>query len=227
MLARFPAQMLSLMDHTPGQRQFRDIETLKGYYRRASSMSEEALDAFLTKRIAFNTQYAEPHRRALVGIARQNNIKLASHDDTTIAQVEEALADGVAIAEFPVTVEAAASSHAAGIKVLMGAPNIVRGGSHSGNIAAIELARAGTLDILSSDYVPASLLLAAYRLPGLVPAIDLPAAMRMVTAAPAKAAGLDDRGVIAAGKLADLVRIKEHGDLPVVRAVWRGGERVM
>ena len=226
MLARHPAQLMSLMDHTPGQRQFRDLETLKSYYRRSSSMNELALDAFMAERIAFNAQFAEPHRRELVKIARKHGIKLASHDDTTEEQVTEAISDGVSIAEFPVTAEAASASHAAGIHVLMGAPNVVRGGSHSGNIAAIELAHAGTLDILSSDYIPASLLLAAHRLPTLAPSISLPAAMRMVTAAPARAAGLLDRGVIEPGRLADLVRINESSNVPVVRAVWRGGERV-
>jgi alpha-D-ribose 1-methylphosphonate 5-triphosphate diphosphatase len=134
--------------------------------------------------------------------------------------------DGVAIAEFPTMLEAAEGLHRAGVKVLMGAPNLVRGGSHSGNIATAELARAGMLDALSSDYVPASLLMAALRLPAAAPNIDLPAALRTVTKTPAEAVGLDDRGEIAPGKRADLIRVRVVNDIPAVRGVWRAGRRV-
>ena len=137
------------------------------------------------------------------------------------------IGDGVAIAEFPTTVEAAAASHAAGIAVLMGAPNVVRGGSHSGNVAAEALAREGVLDILSSDYVPAALLMGAFELARRIEGYGLAAALRTVTLHPARAAGLDDRGQIAAGLRADLVRIHLAGDLPVVREVYRGGRRVL
>jgi alpha-D-ribose 1-methylphosphonate 5-triphosphate diphosphatase len=108
----------------------------------------------------------------------------------------------------------------------MGAPNLVRGGSHSGNVATADLARAGVLDLLSSDYVPASLLMAALRLPQAVPAISLPAAVRMVTKTAAEAVGLDDRGEIAAGKRADLVRVHVAKAVPVARPVWSAGRRV-
>jgi alpha-D-ribose 1-methylphosphonate 5-triphosphate diphosphatase len=227
MLARRPADIISLMDHTPGQRQFRSIETLKGFYRRGSGMTEEEMDRFIAGRLEQHAKYAEPHRRKLVAMARQHGVRLASHDDTTTEQVAEAVADGVAIAEFPVTREAAAASHAAGIKVLMGAPNVVRGGSHSGNMAAIDLAHDGVLDILSSDYIPASLLFAAFRLARDVPELDLPAAIRTVTAAPAEAAGLTDRGVLEVGRRADIVRVSDGVEVPVIRSVWRDGGRVL
>lgn len=185
------------------------------------------MERFMAHRMELHAQFAVPHHRALVALAHKHGIRLASHDDTTKEQVDEAVADQVAIAEFPVTFEAAAASHAAGISVLMGAPNVVRGGSHSGNIAAIELAHAGVLDILSSDYVPASLLFAAFRLAEDVPGIDLPAAIRTVTATPAKAAGLDDCGVLEAGRAADIVRVHDGTEVPVIRAVWCAGRRVM
>jgi alpha-D-ribose 1-methylphosphonate 5-triphosphate diphosphatase len=216
MLARRPADIISLMDHTPGQRQFRSIETLKDYWRRTSSFDEQKLNDMVAERLELHARLAIPHRRALVRIAQRNGIRLASHDDTTTEQVAESAADKVAVAEFPVTLEAAAASHAVGIKVLMGAPNVVRGGSHS-----------GMLDILSSDYVPASLMFAAFRLAAEVPGIDLPAAIRTVTAAPAEAAGLTDRGVLENGKLADLVRVSDSAEVPVIRSVWRAGRRVM
>jgi alpha-D-ribose 1-methylphosphonate 5-triphosphate diphosphatase len=107
----------------------------------------------------------------------------------------------------------------------MGAPNVVRGGSHSGNIAAVDLAKEGCLDIISSDYVPGALILAAFQLPALAE-ISLPEAIRMVATTPAHAAHLTDRGEIAPGKRADLVRVRMHGDMPVIRGVWRQGQRV-
>jgi alpha-D-ribose 1-methylphosphonate 5-triphosphate diphosphatase len=140
--------------------------------------------------------------------------------------VSESVADGVSIAEFPTTMVAAEASHAAGLAVLMGAPNVVRGGSHSGNIAAADLAREGCLDVLSSDYVPGALIHAAFQLPEIAGNISLPAAIRMVSATPAQAAHLDDRGEIAPGMRADLVRVRLHGDMPVVKGVWRQGRRV-
>jgi alpha-D-ribose 1-methylphosphonate 5-triphosphate diphosphatase len=118
-------------------------------------------------------------------------------------------------------------SHNAGILVLMGAPNVVRGGSHSGNVAASDLAREGVLDILSSDYVPASLLMGAFALADQVGAISLPDAVRTVTLNPAKATGLDDRGAIEKGMRADLLRIELADNLPIVREVYRGGERIV
>jgi alpha-D-ribose 1-methylphosphonate 5-triphosphate diphosphatase len=224
-LARCPARLISIMDHTPGQRQFRDIEKLRTYYRGKLSMSESELEAFFAERIALHEANSDRHRRAIVDRARKAGIKLASHDDTTLEHVAESIGDGVAIAEFPTTAEAARASAEGGIAVMMGAPNIIRGGSHSGNVAAVELARAGTLDVLSSDYVPSSLLYAAFELPRLVAGLSLPAAIATVTANPATAAGLDDRGAIEAGRRADLVRVR-HGAVPVVRGVWRGGIRV-
>jgi alpha-D-ribose 1-methylphosphonate 5-triphosphate diphosphatase len=163
---------------------------------------------------------------AIIALAREHNVPLASHDDTTAENVADAVREGVAVAEFPTTMEAARGLHEAGIDILMGAPNVVRGGSHSGNIAAIDLAREGLLDILSSDYIPSSLLMAALQLPEQVPGIDLAEAVRTVSRTPASAVGLDDRGEILAGKRADVIRVHVAGGVPVVRAVWRAGMRV-
>jgi alpha-D-ribose 1-methylphosphonate 5-triphosphate diphosphatase len=225
-LARRKAQLMSLMDHTPGQRQFRDLEKMRTYYARHGFVEAADFDAFIVERLAMHQEYAHKNRRALVEIAHEARAALASHDDATREQVDEAIADRVSIAEFPTTLEAAEASHDNGVKVLMGAPNIVRGGSHSGNVAAKDLAEAGRLDILSSDYVPASLLLAAFELPRLIPGIDLSHALRLVTKNPAEATGLHDRGEIAVGKRADLVRIRYAAAHPVVRCVWRAGKRV-
>jgi alpha-D-ribose 1-methylphosphonate 5-triphosphate diphosphatase len=221
-----PIHLMSLMDHTPGERQFRDVEKFLIYYRGKTTLNESELMQMVDRRRAEHAARAIPNRRRLVDIARSHGVALASHDDTTVEQVRESLEDGVKIAEFPTTVEAARASHEAGIGVLMGAPNLVRGGSHSGNVAAEDLAREGTLDIFSSDYVPASLLQAAMELPRRVPGILLPQAIATVTDNPARAAGLTDRGRIAPGLRADLVLVKE-GDVPVIRAVWREGRRVV
>ncbi|MBU2533769.1 MAG: amidohydrolase family protein, partial [Alphaproteobacteria bacterium] len=154
-------------------------------------------------------------------------IALASHDDARPEHVAESIADKVAVAEFPTSIEAARLSHEAGILVMMGAPNVVRGGSHSGNVASEDLARVGYLDVLSSDYVPASLLFGAFELARRIDGYGLPAALRTVTINPARAAGLDDRGEFAPGKRADLVRVRCVNDLPVVREAYRGGRRII
>lgn len=153
-------------------------------------------------------------------------ITIASHDDATLDHVEEAKAFGVRLAEFPTSLEAADASHAAGMSVLMGAPNVVRGKSHSGNIAARTLAERGVLDVLSSDYVPFSLIHAPFVLAEGEGAMSLPQAIRLVTATPARTVGLDDRGRIAEGLRADLVRVHYRGGVPVVRGVYRQGRRV-
>jgi len=223
---RFPVHMMSLMDHTPGQRQFTDMATWRRFYMRRKPMTEAEADRFIADRLELHERNARPNRMRLIEIAAEAGAVLASHDDATTAHAAEAVEDGVAIGEFPTTLEAAAALHGAGIGVMMGGPNVVRGGSHSGNIAAEELARAGVLDILSSDYVPASLLMSAFELPHRAPNIDLPAAIRTVTKTPADATGLTDRGAIQAGLRADLVRVGLAGTTPIVRQVWRQGRRV-
>lgn len=224
--AAVPVGLISLMDHTPGQRQFRDMERYYVYAARHGGLRHE-LEAQAEQKKRVAAERIAVNRPALIALARRHGIPLASHDDTTPADVEQSAREGVALAEFPTTVEAAEACRRHGIGVMMGAPNLIRGGSHSGNVSAKALAEAGLLDMLSSDYVPASLLLATFRLPGLVPSITLPRAVAMVTSAPARATGLHDRGAIAPGLRADLVRVRLCGDVPVVRQVWRAGERVV
>jgi alpha-D-ribose 1-methylphosphonate 5-triphosphate diphosphatase len=225
-VGRYAAHLISLMDHTPGQRQFTNLATWRAFYTRKSPLTEAQLDAFVEVRLDLHARFAALHRRRLVELAHANGIALASHDDASIAHVEEAVGDRVALAEFPTTVEAARASHGAGISVMMGGPNIVRGGSHTGNVAAEELAREGLLDVLSSDYVPASLAMAAFELPRRVPSITLADAIRTVTLNPARATGLHDRGALKAGLRADLVRVHLAEAGPVMRQVWREGRVV-
>ncbi|MCT8974804.1 alpha-D-ribose 1-methylphosphonate 5-triphosphate diphosphatase [Microbaculum marinisediminis] len=219
-------KLVSVMDHTPGQRQFVSLDKFREYYKGKVGMSDAELDAFIAERHALHDRHAAPNRASLYHQCRNSEIVLASHDDATEAHVVEAIEAGVVLSEFPTTVEAAGAAHRAGLAVLMGAPNVVRGGSHSGNVSAIDLAEQGLLDVLSSDYIPFSLLHAAFVLPRRVASITLPEAIRLVTANPARSVGLDDRGEIAEGLSADLVRVCFEDDVPVVRAVWRKGKRV-
>jgi alpha-D-ribose 1-methylphosphonate 5-triphosphate diphosphatase len=227
LMGRPDVRLASLMDHTPGQRQFRDEEKLRDYYRgKSGGMTDAELDVLFAHRIELQRLHGAPNHRAVVHLAKEHGTPLASHDDTTAEHVAEAIEAGVAIAEFPTTTEAAAALHDAGIRVLMGAPNLVRGASHSGNVSSRELAAAGYLDILSSDYVPSSLLMAAMVMPEVVPGIDLATAVRTVTKTPAEAVGLADRGEITPGRRADLIQVRTVGSVPVVRSVWREGRRV-
>ncbi|MCP8895257.1 alpha-D-ribose 1-methylphosphonate 5-triphosphate diphosphatase [Shinella daejeonensis] len=219
-------RLVSLMDHAPGQRQFQTLEQYAAYYQGKRGMSDAEFATFCARQQASSARYAKPNRDAIAAACAARDITVASHDDATLDHVEEAIGYGVRLAEFPTSVAAARASHEAGMSVLMGAPNIVRGQSHSGNIAASDLVRLGVLDVLSSDYVPFSLLHAPFILADTVESIDLPQAVTMVSAKPARTVGLDDRGHIAPGKRADIVRVRRPSGVPVVRSVWREGRRV-
>ena len=217
-------RLVSLMDHTPGQRQFRDLSKHREYLVGKHGYNDAEVEAHWTKLRELQTLYLEKNRAATVAYATEVGAILASHDDTTLEDVLESDRLGITVAEFPTTLEAAEACRAKAQFIVMGAPNIVRGGSHSGNVAAQELARGGLLDILSSDYVPAALLNAAVSLGTLLE--DMAAGIRTVTACPADAVGFDDRGRIAPEKRADLVRFAMHDGLPIIKSVWSRGQRI-
>jgi alpha-D-ribose 1-methylphosphonate 5-triphosphate diphosphatase len=219
-------RLVSLMDHTPGQRQFVKMEKYREYYQGKYGMSDAEIDEFTTRQVQNQQRYSAANRRAIVSVCREREIPLASHDDATPAHVAEAVGEGVVISEFPTTVLAAQHAHEQGLGVLMGAPNLVRGGSHSGNVSALELAQAGLLDGFSSDYVPASLLHTAFLLRDRA-GWTLPTAVATVSANPARMVGLDDRGEIAPGKRADFLRVRENDGVPVVIGAWRSGNRIL
>lgn len=229
-------RLVSVMDHTPGQRQFADLEAFKRNYLGKGNATEAEFEAYVTPRIEQAARYSDGNRRAIAGLASQRGITLAAHDDATPEHVAESVALGAHIAEFPTTVVAASMAAEHGQQIVMGAPNIVRGGSQSGNVAAAELLGLGLLHILSSDYVPSSPLQAVFQLAA-DGAIGLPEGAKLVSGNPARAVGLDDRGEIAVGKRADLVRVRPHDlpatdrhphgrRVPVVRGVYRQGARV-
>lgn len=218
-------RLVSIMDHTPGARQFVDESKFAEYYKGKHGMNDEQLAEMIEKRKETQARFAPAHREQVVAGCHARGITMASHDDATVEHIAEAIAVGITISEFPTTVAAAQAARDNGLATIMGAPNMVRGQSHSGNIAAGELARLGLLDVLSSDYVPISLMQAAWLLNEQT-GYSLPEAFQVVSANPARLLGLTDRGSIAQGKRADLVRVRhtEHG--PIVRRVWREGRQV-
>ncbi len=218
-------RLLSLMDHTPGQRQWADIEHARTYYTGKKGWSDARFDEEMRAAPRRQAEHAAPNRAWFAEHARRHGVALATHDDTTAEHVDEALSLGASMSEFPTSLAAARRARELGLCTVAGAPNVVRGGSHSGNVSAIELAREGLLDALSSDYVPSSLLQAAWRLTRDA-GFSLPRAVAAATRGPARACGLGDRGEIAIGLRADLLRVREVGGAPVVREVRVRGRRV-
>lgn len=218
-------RMISLMDHSPGVGQYADIDFYRRL-RRRDGLDDDAVETRIKQMQDQRARLRDPNRKALLARVRGTTIALASHDDRTEAEIAENAADGIGISEFPVTMEAATAAKRAGMQVIAGAPNIVRGGSHSGNVAAADLLRAGAVDAFASDYVPPSLIEAAFQC-ARDEGIGLPDAIAMVSDHPARMSGLPDRGRLEPGLRADMVRVHLHGTLPVVRQVWRSGERVI
>lgn len=217
-------RILSLMDHTPGQRQFRDISKLKEYVCGKHGLSDAEFEQHVDDRRSLSARLGAKHEAGAVAAAARLGAVMASHDDTTAEQARVSARLGVRLAEFPTTEEAARESRAQGLATIMGGPNLVRGGSHSGNVAASVLAEKDLLDIVSSDYIPGSLLAAGVMLGDLWD--DMARGIKTVTANPARFSGLDDRGEIRLGARADLLRMARIEGTPVVRETWVRGRRV-
>ena len=217
-------RMVSLMDHTPGIGQYLDPDRYRAMRVKGGATPEE-VERRIRELTDQRAAWSEPNRARLLEIFAGRDVPLATHDDWDAEIVARNAAEGIAISEFPVNLAAARAARAQGMAIIAGAPNLVRGGSHSGNVSAAELAREGLVDIVASDYVPAAMVEAAWKLAE-VAGMALPAAVATITANPARALGLTDRGRIEAGLRADLVRLREVGGTPVVGAVWRGGERI-
>lgn len=218
-------KLVSVMDHTPGQRQWRDLKSYRRYSERNVRYSDAEFEAMIAQRKADQQAYAIPHRQVIVQASRARQLPLASHDDTLLSDVAMAVEEGVAISEFPTTVAAAQAARDAGMAIIMGGPNMVKGGSHSGNVSAAELAQLDLLDIFSSDYVPSSLLLATFMLGGLE-GWTLAKAVRTVTRNPARAIGMVDRGELAVGQRADILRVRMNRvGMPHVMETSLAGKR--
>jgi len=216
--------LFSVMDHTPGQRQYRNLEKHLANWRK-DGMTDEGVDRRMADIRDRQTRNADRNRRLVAEVAKARKAPLASHDDEDAAHIDIAADLGATVAEFPVTVEAARRARERGMVIVMGGPNLIRGGSYSGNVPAADLAREGLLDAFASDYVPRSLIECAFALTGPKFGWSLARAAAVVTAGPARAAQLHDRGVIAPGRRADLVRVRLRDKLPIVQGVWVAGVR--
>lgn len=219
------AHLLSFMDHSPGQGQFRDVEAYRHYLTKTYQTDSGAIDDILERK-ARSAKGALGRMETLAAQARSCGVAIASHDDDSPAKVETISALGAVISEFPINLETAQAARAHGLATLFGAPNILRGKSQSGNMRALDAVLAGVADCLCGDYSPAALLPSVMRLPELGD-ISLPAAIALVTRNPARAAGLIDRGEIAVGKRADLIAVKFLGGLPQAERVWSGGKSAL
>ncbi len=219
--------MMSLMDHAPGHRQYPDVQRFRERTMKNLRLSGAEADAHIERLTAAQEGVVPRNRKALAERARERRLAIASHDDETEDHIDDAAALGISVTEFPTTAAAARKAREHGMHIVMGAPNLMRRGSHSGNVSASELAADGLLDNLASDYVPASMLQAAFQLTEGPHDMALPKALSMVTRNPAEAAGLSDRGRLSPGLKADLLRVVMVKDKPHVRRVWRDGKRVM
>ncbi|MCW8901936.1 MAG: alpha-D-ribose 1-methylphosphonate 5-triphosphate diphosphatase [Gammaproteobacteria bacterium] len=213
--------LISMMDHTPGQGQFKDMAAYRDYLTRTYKKTADEVDVIVERKLEAATG-AFGRMQELAFCAHEAGISVASHDDDSVERVETMKGIGADISEFPITLEAAQAARAAGMSTIFGAPNILRGKSQSGSMKAIDAIHAGVADCLCADYSPASLIVSIFKIPELS-ALDLAAAIRLVTLNPAKAAQLADRGEIAVGKRADLIAVGMPGGLPQVTDVWSNG----
>jgi len=219
-------KLLSVMDHTPGQRQYPDLEKHLSRWQAHAGLTEEEAQKRYLEIVENQKNHSGPNRTMIAEHARTHNLSLASHDDQLESHVEEACEVGATISEFPTTLEAARAARARGMVIAMGGPNLMRGGSYSGNVSAAELASEGLLDIFASDYVPRSMIEAAFKLTGEPFGWSLPDAIATVSKNVAESVGLTDRGTLKQGQRADFVRVRLQDGRPIVRGVWVGGTRV-
>jgi len=203
--------LLSFMDHSPGQGQYRDLELykliLKGYRKLGDGDADKLIAASQGRaKLPFE------RLKQVADRARAQGLAVASHDDDTVAKLDVVQALGSTISEFPITLEVALEARRRGLDTVAGAPNVLLGGSHSGNLSATEAIVAGAIDVLCSDYYPASLLHAVFRLHRTA-GLSLPEAFRLVTLNPARAVGLADKlGSIEPGKVADALVLRTLDD---------------
>jgi alpha-D-ribose 1-methylphosphonate 5-triphosphate diphosphatase len=219
--------LISFMDHTPGQGQYRDLEmyrnTIKGY----RDLNDREIDETIV-RLQGRAKLEESEIRAIADLAISSGIAVASHDDDTPEKLAFVRDYGATISEFPITLEAAREARRLGMSTVIGAPNVLLGGSHSGNLSATEAVRDGCADILCSDYYPAAILHAVFRL-AKEEGIGLPAATRLATLNPARAVKMGDEiGSLAPGKKADLLLVERiDGGFPAVTLVMVDGRTIM
>jgi alpha-D-ribose 1-methylphosphonate 5-triphosphate diphosphatase len=213
--------LVSLMDHTPGQGQFKDLAAYKAYFGKSYQKSDEELDEVLANKQQ-QALGAMERVEQLVKAAHVQGITVASHDDDCKERVDTMTNLGVDISEFPINLETAQYAREKGMKTIMGAPNLLRGKSQSGSMRAIDAINAGVCDCLCADYAPAALIVTVFKLPE-ISALSLPQAVQLVTKNPAEATKLHDRGVIEVGKRADIILVANFDGLVQVSDVLVAG----
>lgn len=210
---------ISFMDHTPGQGQYQDLEV----YRKSVDYStgqtfEQIMDYHKDKKKLTFAQMKE-----LTDLAHSHNITVASHDDDTVEKLEMNRKIGVDISEFPITIEVAKEAKRQGFYTVAGAPNILLGGSHSGNMSAAEAILNGCADILCSDYYPQAMLHSVFIMYHKY-GISLPEMVNKVSLNPAKATRIDkEYGSLEKGKKADILIVDELDGYPVITHVLVDG----
>jgi alpha-D-ribose 1-methylphosphonate 5-triphosphate diphosphatase len=218
--------LLSIMDHTPGQGQFTEKDSYENYLIKTYGVRDEELKTMIDT-LKSNFKLIDWEQiREIVQHAIRHDIVVASHDDDTASKVDQMIDYGVTISEFPINMAAARYSHEQNLMVVVGSSNLVRGLSHSNNMKAVDAIKAGYSDAICSDYLPSSLLPAVFMLHE-KENIPLHDAVAMVTTNPAKALGISDQvGSIEKGKMADLVFVKLHNGYPLVHRTLVNGETI-
>lgn len=224
LLIQGDAHLISFMDHTPGQGQFKSVEAYRSFLMRTYDKTHNEFDEMLKQKL-LSSQGGRERMQNLAALAVQQGVAIASHDDDTPEKIGMVKALGATISEFPINLETALAAKASGLHTLFGAPNVLRGKSQSGSMRALDAVMHGVADCLCGDYSPAALLPAALKLPSLTD-IDVCEAVALVTSNPARAAGLHDRGNIAVGQRADLIAVRWFDDFPHVERVWSRGRSV-
>ncbi|MBO9355073.1 alpha-D-ribose 1-methylphosphonate 5-triphosphate diphosphatase [Bordetella petrii] len=216
--------LLSVMDHSPGQGQFKTLEAYLQYMIGNHAMSRDEAEAAARAKLQARDG-AALRVEALLAHARRLDVPTASHDDDSVQRIATMRNLGVSMSEFPINLDTATAAVSCGLPTILGAPNVLRGQSQSGSMRAIDAVRAGVASCLCSDYQPSTLIAAAFAVAAQSD-LTLPQAMALVTANPADACGLRDRGRIAAGLRADLVAVALVGQLPLVSHAWSAGRLV-
>lgn len=219
--------LLSFMDHTPGQGQYRNLEIYKNIMRGYRSMTDQEADVLIQEQ-ADKTKMTFDDIERLSRLAIEQNIAVASHDDDDVAKLQLVQSYGTTISEFPITLDVAKEAKKMGMQTIAGAPNILIGGSHSGNLSASEAIQAQVIDIICSDYYPPAMLHGIFELAKKYDE-DLHRLFQLVTINPARAVNLDHEiGSIEIGKKADLLIIEQMEDgYPVVTTTMVDGSIIM
>lgn len=218
--------LLSFMDHSPGQGQFRDIMTFKNYYGPTYAKSDQEMDVIIERKLRARQTASSEVISHLHALCRSHNITMASHDDDSAEKIDWLRAMDIGVSEFPVNRQVIRAARFHNIKVCLGSPNVVRGQSLAKNLSAREAIRDGFGDILCSDYAPMATLHAVFLLERLG-VLELPAAVRMASLTPAQAMGIDhETGSVEVGKQADLLLVHEDDGFPIIAKTFVSGRDV-